>query len=294
LTSHLPRHYDSGHYIAKELNMTLSELVRSYRAQVEAAEAVRAADRPGGRWTGHVVQRLRGDPHRAPSALFLGIASYVQPRDIVIDVGGRAGRHGLPLALRCKEVINVDPSPAMLARFKASAAEAGIANVQAIQSDWLSAAEIKGDIALVSSVTYFVPDIVPFIEKVAASARRRVIICMLRLPNPNDFAPYYESLHGKALPPVPGYREILPVLWEMGILPEIRIFPFDMHNEVLPDRGAAFKRVLTTAQFRGVDEARARTVLEEHFDELFAPITGGFTLRSNLDNREILVTWDTS
>ncbi len=41
------------------------------------------------------------------------IASYVRPDDVVVDVGGGAGRVCLPLALQCKEVLNIEPSPGM-------------------------------------------------------------------------------------------------------------------------------------------------------------------------------------
>jgi SAM-dependent methyltransferase len=41
---------------------------------------------------------------------------------VVVDVGGGAGRYSLPLASRCREVVNVDPSAAMGAAFAANAA----------------------------------------------------------------------------------------------------------------------------------------------------------------------------
>ena len=44
-------------------------------------------------------------------------------------------------------------------------AEAGITNARSVLADWLVAADIAGDVSLASSVTYFVRDIVPFIEE---------------------------------------------------------------------------------------------------------------------------------
>ena len=57
-------------------------------------------------------------PHRQLGANVETIASYVQPGDTVVDVGGGAGRVNLSLALRCRQVTNVDPSPGMKAEFE--------------------------------------------------------------------------------------------------------------------------------------------------------------------------------
>ena len=89
----------------------------------------------------------------------------MQPEDTVVDAGGGAGRVSLPLALRCQELINVDPSPGMKAEFEAAATEAGIDNALFIQSDWLEATELAGDLVITSNVTYFVRDIVTFVRK---------------------------------------------------------------------------------------------------------------------------------
>jgi len=43
------------------------------------------------------------------------IGAYVRPDDVMVDVGGGTGRLELPLALRCREVVIVDPSQGMRA-----------------------------------------------------------------------------------------------------------------------------------------------------------------------------------
>src|SRR5687767_9919286 len=90
----------------------------AYAARVDAVLSQRTRLRgpqpPGDLFAGlppdHPV--LASDPRRPLEANHEIIAGYIQPDDVIIDVGGGAGRISLPLALRCRELVNVDPSPA--------------------------------------------------------------------------------------------------------------------------------------------------------------------------------------
>jgi len=73
-------------------------------------------------------------------------------------------------------------------------------------------------------VTYFVREIVPFVTKLA-SAARRVMITVWSVANPNQNAALFRLVYGAEQAPVPGYRELLPVLWELGILPDVHVLP---------------------------------------------------------------------
>ena len=80
---------------------------------------------------------------------------------------------------------------------------------------------------------------------------------------------------------MPGHRELLPVLWDMGILPEVRIA--GSGNSTLASRGFASKEDAIEAQLGALDGAekeRARRGLEDHFEEFFRPaFAGGFARR---------------
>jgi hypothetical protein len=81
---------------------------------------------------------------------------------------------------------------------------------------------------------------------------------------------------------VPGHVELINVLWEMGILPDIRVLPFNSArpNPIIPapTREAAIGGALVrfggdqwTLWPLGSDlEQRLRGILETSFDELFA------------------------
>ena len=269
----------------------------AYAAQVDAMNAQRAGvlgERPGGdRWSGSISQRFRQDPRRESTPSLVLISSYLHPEDTLLDVGGGAGRYGLPLALRCKELINIDPSPGMREQFEAVAAEAGINNVRYVQTDWLSADGVTGDVALVAHVTYFVRDIEPFIRKLVMATRRRVIIDVLSVPPPDRFADFFPLLHGVEQSLVPSYRELLPVLWEMGILPEVHVMPADA-PPMTRTRDEAITRAVAGASSSPEAQERARAHIEENFDQLFVESTDGFQPRRGSESRELLITWETA
>ncbi|MGH2634190.1 MAG: class I SAM-dependent methyltransferase, partial [Tepidiformaceae bacterium] len=167
----------------------------------------------------------RFDPLRPLDANLEVVASYIRPGDTLIDVGGGAGRVGLPLARRCAHLTNVEPSEGMGRAFLALASEAAITNVTLVQSPWESSPEVVADVVMSADVTYFVAGIVPFIARLQRSAHRRVVLWTWSVPPPNLNASLFELVFGEPKAPVPGYRELLAVLDEMGIAAENRPLP---------------------------------------------------------------------
>jgi len=168
---------------------------------------------------------LRVDPHRPLNKNLEIIASYILPDDVVVDVGGGGGRVSLPLALRCREVINVESSVAMGAGFTANATRAGVANARVIKGDWLTIEPPMGTVALVNHVTYLTREIVSFIEKLERAGRRRVLITVNSPPQPSQHRTLYQQIHGEPEEIVPGHQELVNVLWEMDILPDVQVLP---------------------------------------------------------------------
>jgi hypothetical protein len=277
--------------------------VETYAALVDAAHAQRARlrgeEQPATRWNREVAQRYALDPHRTLDKNLEVLATYVEPHDVLIDVGGGAGRLSLPLALRCREAIVVDASHNMEEAFRALVATAGIANARFVRSDWLTAEAIQGDLVLAANVTYFVRDIVPFMRKMEAAARRRVLLTVRSVPGPNLRAALFRLVYGEAQLPAPGYRELVPVLWEMGILPDVRILP-EIRLGVgcaaemgLPQtREQAVEMALQGGWLRPEDRQRARGVIEARYDELFTESPEGFRPLWHPVTRELLITWE--
>ena len=250
---------------------------------------------PADFWTGQMAALFRFGPRRELDPNVAALASYVMPGDVFVDVGGGAGRISLPLALRCREVLTVEPSVGMAAEYEGSKQEAGITNARLVPVGWMDAEGIGGDVVLTCDVTYFIRDIVPFIEKMQSAARRRVIIAVWSEPPPNRGANLFRRVYGEPLAPMPGHRELLPVLWDMGILPDVRVLPAptwweDWHY---PTREEALDSVMFGRWSRESERDRARRIFEEQFDELFAPDGDGYRAIWRKPMRELVVTWET-
>jgi hypothetical protein len=266
-------------------------------AAADQRRLIRGAREGYSQWD-RAAARFRADPKRTLGEDAEAIAAYVEPGDVFMDVGGGSGRYALPIALRCRESVCVDPSPGMGREFTASAAEAGIANARFVQADWLSApSDVIGDVTLVAHVTYFVPAIRPFIEKLISQTRRRIIIAIGSVPPPNQGADLFEMVEGTPLAPVPGQRELLPVLWDLNILPEVRIAgsaaSTGMGPRAYATREEAIDQMVRGAAGENPDlAARTRAVVEQRFDELFVPGSVEGWHRATATPRLLLITWE--
>jgi SAM-dependent methyltransferase len=243
---------------------------------------------------------MRADAHAPLTPNVEVLANYLQPDDVIVDVGGGAGRISLPLALRTKEVINVDPSESMGAGFLANAKQAGIENVSFVAADWESAEPPLGTVALVNHVTYLTRNIVPFIQNLEMAGSRRVIITVNSPPPPSRQYKLFEMVHGEPEQWCPGHEALMDVLWEMGILPDLVMLPGTTS-------GASFAATREQAIEAAVEgfrssqwsfwpyqpelERRVRDVVSAHFDELFVHEGDRFKAGFPAYGREVLITW---
>ena len=151
------------------------------------------------------------------------LAEWITPETTVLDVGGDAGRYALPLALRCRRVTVVEPSPSMVAQLREGAKEAEIENISSVEAGWEDARVGPADLVLCANVVYGVKDIAPFLRKLDEKARERVVIVAWMDAPSSIFSPLWRAVHGEDRVELPALPELLPVLWEMGIFPNVEI-----------------------------------------------------------------------
>lgn len=240
-----------------------------------------------------LAAEFRLDPHRTWDKNLEAIAGYLRPEDVLLDVGGGAGRVSLPLAGQVREVALAEPSESMRGQFIEARDEAGIANAR-VTSDWWMESPETGDVVITSDVVYFVRDIEPFVAKLHNSASRRVIICVWR-PTPGDMDNELRRvLFDEGPSPWPGLPELAAVLWEMGLLPDIKVI--DQAPWWIPEAagGLSDREAMDLAMGRlERDDETTRRKIEANFDRLFERRPDGLTPRWLNRAREVMITWET-
>jgi SAM-dependent methyltransferase len=160
---------------------------------------------------------FRMDPYRSEDALLNRLREEISPRHTVVDVGAGGGRLALPLALQCQQVVAVEPSPSMASVLLQQAAEYGINNVSLIQARWEDAEVAPADAALCVHVLYTIQDIGPFVRKLEAHAREKVLIVLYKTAPQSQIYPLWQKVHEEERLPLPGLPQLEKVLKELGI-----------------------------------------------------------------------------
>lgn len=153
------------------------------------------------------------------------VADLAGPYGKVIDVGAGGGRIAIPLSYRISEVIAVEPSEAMQSVLQAEISHRGIRNIRIIPTSWENAEIDPAEVVLASHVTYGVQDIEPFLRKMDQKAARRAAVVVFTDPPQNALAPFWEYIYGEPRLRLPCRDELLDVLIELGVKPEIIELP---------------------------------------------------------------------
>ena len=176
-----------------------------------------------------VTQVFIADPRRTDDEVLDHLLALARPDETWLDIGAGAGRYALPLALRVRGVIALDPSPGMLAALREQAAEHGIANVRAIEGRWpvdpASGAPPAADVALIANLGYDVEAIGPFIDAMEAAAGR---LCVAVLADRQPSAPahvFWPPVHGEDRVELPALDAFLDLLRARGRNPREERFP---------------------------------------------------------------------
>jgi 2-polyprenyl-3-methyl-5-hydroxy-6-metoxy-1,4-benzoquinol methylase len=231
---------------------------------------------------------FKADPRRTDDIEVNRLAQEVTPTTTLLDVGAGAGRFALPLALRCKQVTAVEPSPSMGETLRHLAAEAGIDNVTLVASPWDEAEVEPADVVLSAHVIYSTEDIGPFVMKLAAHARQRVCMPTFMRPPRARYAPFWPWVHGEDKQELPGAAELMQVLWELGIYPNLEMYapiPFRPFKD--------WQRALDTLRPRlfVTPDTEHDAQLQQAMRELLIATPEGYVIKDAQPGRLALISW---
>lgn len=208
------------------LNPPVADLLAAWRQRVRAdkeqVERAREVADPAD-FYGPLADRFRMDPRRTGDATLNALVALASGDDVWIDVGAGGGRYALPLALAVREVVAIDPSPAMQAALRADGAADGISNIRVIGARWPMPELPSGDVGLMAHVGYDIAEIGPFLDALESSARRLCVAVMGESAMATVATLFWERIHGEPRVRLPALPELMMLLTARGRLPEARL-----------------------------------------------------------------------
>jgi SAM-dependent methyltransferase len=236
-------------------------IVEERRRQTDAAYA-----RLGRTTTDYWARRARGfaafSREARPDPFLEKVLVSVDANSTVLDVGAGAGRHSVPLARVVRRVFAVEPSPAMASHLREWAQEEGLANIAIIEGAWPEVDAPTCDVAICAHVLYPLAEIEPFLRKLDDSARRRCFLWLHAEQAALESLGLWERFYGEPRACQPTFRDALPVLWQMGLRPnlEMRTIPESWSWGSMDEAAQNFREHLAIAEDEAT-EARLREML---------------------------------
>jgi SAM-dependent methyltransferase len=252
------------------------------------SDSVRGPDRaPSDSWH-PFAERFRPVAQDTEDPLTQRLLREIEPRHTVMDVGAGGGRLALPISMRCKQVVAVEPSASMGSILEEEAKSMGRENVVLVTSTWEEAEVEPADVVLCVQVLYTVKDIVPFISKLGAHAREKVMVVLYENPPHTQANPLWPRVHGQARLKLPSLKELVQLLWDMGIYPDVEMqAPQEARGFESLERALEQLRPRLFVEPGSDGERRLEEVLKEMLDE----VDGRFRIRGGPIYRPTLVSW---
>jgi 2-polyprenyl-3-methyl-5-hydroxy-6-metoxy-1,4-benzoquinol methylase len=187
---------------------------RMMREERDQAERLRTDRADTDIWKGN-ASRFRPvveteDPAVAP------LVDLAGPGGRAIDVGAGGGRHAVPLARRLREVVAIEPSPAMREVLAETIRSAGVTNVTIVPERWEDADIDPAELAFAAHVTYGVQRIEPFLRKLDRMTTRHAALVAFANPPQQFAAPFWRAVYGEVRLRLPCRDELVGVLRELG------------------------------------------------------------------------------
>jgi SAM-dependent methyltransferase len=171
-----------------------------------------------------VAERFRHDPRRNGDAMLERLLGLAQADETWLDIGAGGGRYALPIALRVRQVIAIDPSDGMLAVLREGMREHAIDNVRPMRGRWpLEDGEVSADVSLMAHVGYDIERIGPFLDAMEAATRRICVAVLAEGAMTTVATLLWQPVHTEVRIPLPALPEFLGVLMARGRLPSVAL-----------------------------------------------------------------------
>jgi SAM-dependent methyltransferase len=206
---------------AADLEATWSDRVRANREQAE-----RLRESNPGDFYAPVSSLFVADPRRTDEPVLDVLQALARPESTWLDIGAGAGRYALPLALRVKEVIAVEPSAGMRRALRTGIDEHGLENVRVVPGTWPEALAELGelpaaDVAFIAHVGYDIEPIGPFLDAMEAAAGERCVAVLTDRSPAAVADPFWPVVHGESRVPLPALPDLIALLAARGRQTEV-------------------------------------------------------------------------
>ena len=206
---------------AASLEAWWAERVRANRDQAE-----RLRESTTGDHYAPISGLFVADPRRTGEPTLEMLLAMAGPDETWLDIGAGAGRYALPLAMRVRQVIAVEPSPGMRRAMRAGIDEHGLENVRVIAGAWPESLALleplpAADMSLIAHVGYDIEDIGAFLGGMEAATRDRCVAVLTDRSPASVADPFWPLVHGEERVPLPAMPDLLELLHVRGCETEV-------------------------------------------------------------------------
>ena len=276
-----------GRTAAARLESAWADRVRANREQAERVRETQTGD-----FYAPVSALFVADPRRTGEPALDALLASAQPEETWLDIGAGAGRYALPLALRVRSVIAVEPSAGMRRALRTGLGEHGIANVRVVAATWPAGLDELGalpaaDVSLIAHVGYDIEEIGPFLDAMESATGDRCLAVLTDRSPASVADPFWPLVHGETRVPLPALPELVALLRARGCETEvIRVERSPRSFESVPALTSFLRRQLFITE-GGDKDLHFRAILPDHITRR----DGAWTLTDPPHGAIGVVTW---
>jgi SAM-dependent methyltransferase len=276
--------------LVADLEAAWSERVRANREQAE-----RIREQTAGDFYAPVSSLFVADPRRTDEPVLDVLQALARRDSTWLDIGAGAGRYALPLALRVKAVIAVEPSAGMRRALRTGLDEHGIENVRVVPGTWPETLDELGplpaaDVAFIAHVGYDIEAIGPFLDAMERAAGESCVAVLTDRSPAAVADPFWPLVHGEDRVPLPALPDLIALLRARGRQTEVVRVDRQSRSFDSVDALTAFLRRQLFIAEGGEKDVHFRAILPD----MIVRRDGGWTLAVGPAGSVGIVTWPVS